>query len=94
MTLGAARDGLIGYEASLARASGQSIVMPWRNETDTWYLLYTSGTTASRKASSRLRHGVHQRGERHTRRRPAARGHAPVGAAVLPHGRLNLYMNR
>ena len=49
MTLGAARDGLIGYEASLARASGQSIVMPWRNETDTWYLLYTSGTTGKPK---------------------------------------------
>ncbi|MCU0804807.1 MAG: long-chain fatty acid--CoA ligase [Burkholderiales bacterium] len=49
MTLGAARDGFAGYEASLARASGESIVMPWRNPTETWYLLYTSGTTGKPK---------------------------------------------
>jgi fatty-acyl-CoA synthase len=49
MTLGAAREGFAGYETSLARAPGESIVMPWRDPTDTWYLLYTSGTTGKPK---------------------------------------------
>jgi fatty-acyl-CoA synthase len=49
MTLGAARENAAGYEASLAAASGASIVMPWRGHDDIWYLLYTSGTTGKPK---------------------------------------------
>jgi fatty-acyl-CoA synthase len=49
MVLGAAHAGAAGYEASLAAASGASVVMPWRGHDDVWYLLYTSGTTGKPK---------------------------------------------
>ena len=49
MLLGAAGEGLANYEQSLAGASGASVVMPWRNHDDIWYLLYTAGTTGKPK---------------------------------------------
>jgi fatty-acyl-CoA synthase len=49
MVLGAPREGVEGYAASLASASGASVVMPWRDHDDIWYLLYTSGTTGKPK---------------------------------------------
>ena len=49
MVLGAAREAVPGYEASLASSSGASVVMPWRSHDDIWYLLYTSGTTGKPK---------------------------------------------
>jgi fatty-acyl-CoA synthase len=49
MALGDARDGVAGYAASLASASGASVVMPWRAHDDLWYLLYTAGTTGKPK---------------------------------------------
>lgn len=49
MILDAERPGIAGYAASLAGTSGATIVMPWRNLTDIWYLLYTSGTTGKPK---------------------------------------------
>ena len=49
MVLGAARAGVDSYAASLAGASGASVVMPWRNHDDIWYLLYTAGTTGKPK---------------------------------------------
>jgi fatty-acyl-CoA synthase len=49
MVLDAAREGVAGYEASLAGTSGASVVMPWRNHDDIWYLLYTAGTTGKPK---------------------------------------------
>ena len=49
MVLGEARGGAVGYAASLAAASGASVVMPWRNHDDFWYLLYTAGTTGKPK---------------------------------------------
>lgn len=49
MLLGAAHDDTVGYEASLAAASGASVVMPWRGHDDFWYLLYTAGTTGKPK---------------------------------------------
>jgi len=49
MVLGAARDAVAGYEASLAASSGAGVVMPWRGHDETWYLLYTSGTTGKPK---------------------------------------------
>ena len=49
MALGAAREGVAGYQASLASASGAGVVMPWRGHDEIWYLLYTSGTTGKPK---------------------------------------------
>jgi fatty-acyl-CoA synthase len=49
MVLGTPREGVEGYGASLASASGASVVMPWRDHDDIWYLLYTSGTTGKPK---------------------------------------------
>jgi fatty-acyl-CoA synthase len=49
MLLGDAREGVTGYAASLAGTSGASVVMPWRNHDDIWYLLYTAGTTGKPK---------------------------------------------
>jgi fatty-acyl-CoA synthase len=49
MVLGAAQKGVVGYEASVAGTSGASVVMPWRNHDDIWYLLYTAGTTGKPK---------------------------------------------
>ena len=49
MVMGTAREGVAGYEASLAGTSGANIVMPWRNHDDIWYLLYTAGTTGKPK---------------------------------------------
>ncbi|MEK7437642.1 MAG: long-chain fatty acid--CoA ligase [Pseudomonadota bacterium] len=49
MVVGATHADTVSYEASLAAASGPSIVMPWRAHDDTWYLLYTSGTTGKPK---------------------------------------------
>ena len=37
------------YEDALASASGRSLVMPARSLDDTWYLLYTAGTTGRPK---------------------------------------------
>ena len=49
MLLDDPRDSVASYEASLARASGTTVVMPWRRHDDIWYLLYTSGTTGKPK---------------------------------------------
>jgi len=49
MVIAAQRPGVAGYAASLASTSGAEVVMPWRNQTDIWYLLYTSGTTGKPK---------------------------------------------
>ncbi len=49
MVLGDAREGAVSYSASLASASGASVVMPWRQHDDVWYLLYTAGTTGKPK---------------------------------------------
>lgn len=94
MVLGAARKGAAGYEASLASASGASVVMPWRSHDEIWYLLYTSGTTGKPK-------GVIQTfGMAFTN---AVNGMLAAGLrredtllSVLPYfhtGGLNLYMN-
>ncbi len=42
-------DGHFDYEQALASASGQIVVMPERDFSELWYLLYTSGTTGKPK---------------------------------------------
>lgn len=42
-------DGHLSYEQVLASASGQIVVMPERDFSKLWYLLYTSGTTGKPK---------------------------------------------
>jgi len=94
MVIGKEGPGTAGYAASSAGMSGATVVMPWRNHDDVWYLLYTSGTTGKPKgvlqtwgmAFTNAINNMLSAGLRHD----------DVMLSVLPYfhtGGLNLYMN-
>jgi fatty-acyl-CoA synthase len=94
LCVGAPEIGIPGYEPVLAASSGRAIEMPPRAMDDTWYLLYTSGTTGKPKGVIQTYGMTFFNG---VNAMMAARLSADdVFLSVLPYfhtGGLNLYLN-
>ncbi len=94
LRIGAAADGAPGYEDVLAARSGRAIEMPARPMNETWYLLYTSGTTGKPKGVIQTYGMTFFNGVNAMHAAKLSRD--DVFLSVLPYfhtGGLNLYLN-